>query len=111
MLCQINRNHSLTCMVKNVARTIKNGEDIGLYSEKFRAFGLDWHLNVDTSTDHKSGEAIRYVDVFLHVEGNFKKEYFKLLKDLCILKLLEYIYIFINKDLRYILRYLDFASN
>lgn len=61
-------------MVKNVARTIKNGEDIDLYSETFRAFGLDWYLSVDTSTDHKSGEAIKYVGVYLHVEGNFTQE-------------------------------------
>ena len=61
-------------MVKNVARTIKNGEDIDFYSETFRAFGLDWHLSVDTSTDHKSGEAVKNLAAFLHVEGNFTKE-------------------------------------
>lgn len=61
-------------MVKNVTKTIKNGEDIDFYSETFRAFGIDWYLSVVTSTDEYSDESDKYVGVFLHVEGNFSKE-------------------------------------
>jgi hypothetical protein len=57
-----------------VAQKLKKNEVIDLYSETFRAFGLDWYLSVDTSTDPKSGEAIKNVGIFLHVEGNFTKE-------------------------------------
>lgn len=63
-------------MVKNVTQTIKNGEYINLSSEPIRSFALDWNLWVKTSINHISGEAIRYVGVFLFVEGDFSKEYF-----------------------------------
>ena len=64
----------MTYVVKNVTQTINNDENILLYGEKFRVFGLDWYISVDTSIDDESFEAIKYVGIYLLVEGNFTKE-------------------------------------
>ena len=61
-------------MVKNVTQTIKNGDMIDLYSETFRAFGVNWSLGVETSRDNDSGKSDKFVGVFLFVEGDFSKE-------------------------------------
>lgn len=57
-----------------MTQKLKNDENFDLYSETFRAFGLDWYLSVDTSKDDESGESIKYVGIYLHVEGNFTHE-------------------------------------
>ena len=71
ILCRINRNHSLSYVVKNVTQTIKKNKDIDIYTEAIKSFGIDWYLNVFTLTHD---DAIKYVGVFLHVEGNYCKE-------------------------------------
>ena len=73
IICLINRNHSITYVVKNVKQTINNGDNIDLYSETFRAFGINWYLNVYTTTFTSTGD-IKHVRVLLHVEGNFSQE-------------------------------------
>jgi hypothetical protein len=57
-------------VLKDVTKTIKNGEDIYAHSVKIRAFGLDWSLTVETSKKDDSD----YVGVFLFIGGNFSKE-------------------------------------
>ena len=66
----------MTHVVKNVSQAIKNGDNIDLYSETFRAFGINWSLGVETSTDidNDSDKSDKYVGVFLFVEGDFSKE-------------------------------------
>ena len=55
---------------------MRSEEDIFLYTERFRAFGLDWCLGVgtSTSTDDISDEAIQNLGIYLYVKGNFTKE-------------------------------------
>lgn len=65
-------------MVENVSQTFnrKNNEDVNFcwHSETFRAFGIDWTLEVKTSTNVGCNEAIKYVEVILYAEGDFSKE-------------------------------------
>lgn len=70
ILFLINRNHSITYVVKNVKQTINNGDNIDLYSETFRAFGLDWCLSIKTTNKYN----IEFFTILLLVKGDFSKE-------------------------------------
>ena len=70
ILCLINRNHSITYVVKNVKQTINNGDNIDLYSETFRAFGLDWRLIIKTTNKYN----IEFITILLLVIGDYVKE-------------------------------------
>ena len=61
-------------MVKNVAQTIKYKTDIDLSSEKIRAFGIDWSINVSNPEINANEETCKPIAISLCALGNFAKE-------------------------------------
>ena len=61
-------------MVKNVAQTIKYKTDIDLSSEKIRAFGVDWSINVSNPEINANEEMCKPIAISLCALGNFAKE-------------------------------------
>lgn len=64
------RNHSITYSVKNVSTFLNSHEDVEFDSDIYKAFGINWFLNVTISTAEEKRETFKYVEIYLYAYNN-----------------------------------------